>query len=164
MKALLTIISLFIGTLAMGQCEHLKIVEKDFTITTTTPTKIKEFSISKIWFSDYTPPASLIYLFLHADGKYLTPTEMKELSVKNNLKIYFTDSTSLEIRAIIETEYVGDNLYTYSTVIYLSDEYVHLLTSKTVSSFELFTFKTNLTDRKGKKLYDYMNCMISNEN
>ena len=164
MKALLTIFVLSIGTLAFGQCDQLNTVKKDFTVTTTTPTKIKEFSISKIWFSDYTPPASLIYLFLHTDGEYLDHATLKELSVKNNLIIHFTDSSTLELRVIIESNYSGEDQYHYHTVVFLSDDYIQQLTTKTVSSFDLFSFKTKLSDRKGKKLYDYMNCMISNEN
>lgn len=164
MKTLLTLVVFFVSTLAFGQCDQLNIVKKDFTITTTTPTKIKEFSISKIWFSDYTPPASLIYLFLHANGTHLDVATIKELSGKNNLTIYFTDGSTLKLRAIIDNEYVGDNMYHYNTVVFLSDDYLQQLSTKTVSSFELFSFKTELSTHKGKKLLEYLNCMIANEN
>ena len=88
MKIIITIIGILFSITSYSQCDHLKVEKKDFTITTTTPTKIKEFSLSKIWFSDYNPPASLIYLFLHTQGDYLDPTTLKELSIKNNITIY----------------------------------------------------------------------------
>ena len=160
MKTILTILGLSISLFSFGQCDQLEVVQKDFTITTTTPSKIKEFSLSKIWFSDYTPPTALIYLFLQSEGDYLEPAALKELSQKDNVIIHFTDSTTLKLRAIIGTEYAGDNVYEYQTVIYLTNEYINLLANKHVVYFELFSFTTNLSERKSKRLYEYLNCMI----
>ena len=161
MKILFTIIGLSFSLILFGQCDNLTIVEKDFTITTTTPEKIEEFSISKIWFSDYTPPASLIYLFLNADGEFLAVNRQLELSKSNNVTIHFDDSTTLTIRSIIESAYKGDNIYHYHTVIYLTDEYIRLLSTKKVVSIDLYSFKTTLSERKSTKLIDYLNCMIA---
>ena len=164
MKTILTIISILITSTLTAQCDNLNVTEKGFNITTTTPTKIKEFSLSKIYFSDYTPPASLIYLFLNADGTYIKPGVLKEMSKKSNVKIHFTDSTILNLRALIDLDYVGESIYTYHTVIFLNDEYIKQLSTKKVAYFELYHFKTILSGRKGNNLFDYLNCMISEEN
>jgi len=163
MKTILTILGISISLLSFGQCDHLEVVQKDFTITTTTPSKIKEYSLSKIWFSDYTPPTALIYLFLQSNGEYLEPATLKELSKKDNVIIHFTDSTTMNLRAIIGNEYAGDNVYEYQTVIYLTNEYIDQLANKRVAYFELFSFTTNLSERKSKRLYEYLNCMIVND-
>jgi len=161
MKILFTIVGLSFSLILFGQCDNLTVVEKDFTITTTTPEKIKEFSLSKIWFSDYTPPASLIYLFLNADGEFLDVKSQLKLSKANNVSILFDDSTTLNIRSIIESDYKGDNMYNYHTVIFLTDEYIQLLSTKKVVSIRLYSFNTKLSERKSTKLIDYLNCMIA---
>ncbi len=163
MKTILTIISILITSTLTAQCDNLSVTEKGFNITTTTPTKIKEFSLSKIYFSDYTPPASLIYLFLNADGSYIKPVVLKELAKKSNVTIHFTDSTTLRLRTLIDYDYVGENIYSYRTVIFLNDLYIKELSTKKVAYYELYQFKTILSGRKGEYLFDYLNCMISKE-
>ena len=159
MKYLITILSIALSTIAFGQCANLKVEKNDYNITTTTPSKIKEFSLTKIWFSDYTPPASLMYLFLNSTGNYIEPDTLLELSKRDNLTIYFADETTVSFRCIIESDYSNEQ-FEYHTVIFLTDEYIRLLSTKKVSYFELFNFKTVLSDRKSQKLIDYLNCMI----
>ena len=159
MKYLITILGIALSTIAFGQCANLRVEENDYNITTTTPSKIKEFSLTKIWFSDYTPPASLIYLFLNSTGNYLEPDTLLELSKTNNLTIHFADETTVSLRCIIESDYINEQ-FQYHTVLFLTDEYLHLLSTKKVNYFELYKFKTLLSDRKSQKLIDYLNCMI----
>ena len=89
----------------------------------------------------------------------------KEMSKKSNVKIHFTDSTILNLRALIDLDYVGESIYTYHTVIFLNDEYIKQLSTKKVAYFELYHFKTILSGRKGNNLFDYLRqFLISNPN
>lgn len=161
MKTFSLITLLFVTFLSYGQCDQLKTVAEANTITTTTPTKIEEFSISKIWFNDYDPPTSLIYLFLNVDGEHMDYDMQKEKSKSENVIIHFSDQSSLELRMIIGSHYAGNDLYNYETVIYLTPKLIAILSSKDITNYELFGFSAELSERKSKKFREYLNCMLA---
>ena len=161
MKTFSLITFLLISTLSYSQCDQLKEVAEANTITTTTPTKIKEFSISKIWFNDYSPPSSLIYLFLNATGEYMDFDQQKEKSESENVIIHFSDQSTLELRMIIDNEFAENEMYRYKTVIYLNAKLLNELSSKNITHYELFGFSTQLSEKKARKLREYLNCMLS---
>lgn len=161
MKTFSLITLLFVTVLSYGQCDQLTTVAEANTITTSTPTKIEEYSISKIWFNDYDPPASLIYLFLNVDGEYMDYDVQKEKSESENVIIHFSDQSSLELHAIIDSHYAGNDLYNYETVIYLNPELISELSSKDITHYELLGFSAELSERKSKKFREYLNCMLA---
>lgn len=161
MKNIFLLITVLLSTLtSYAQCNDFKVDTNPYITTTNTKDRIDEFALNKITYNENVPVVNLIYLFINVEGGYITNDSIAHLTKAQNVVFYFDDNTTLSLRSFIDVKYsIKDDVYNYSSVIYLTEDYLNTFKNKKVTYYEIFSFRRDLSDRISLKLYDYINCM-----